>query len=265
MKETFLYDYINTFVKELNDQDILIFEKMFAEDNKIVVNKQLNPLLNALNKNNKKQFISIYKEANRLGIASPGILSMIINARIQYIEFKQKSANIEFSLTQNRILNKTRMKSTSTQKSLLRVIEKANNELIIFGYDISYPDNPAFLLLKKKVAEGSLKLIIIAHSTFLPRFKYHWGMSSLKNVYAYTVQLQHKNHNMHAKIAFADKNIALITSANLTFQGMKKNIEIGITVEGEKVKELYADIQNIIKSHRTILIDWDDIEASISR
>jgi hypothetical protein len=46
---------------------------------------------------------------------------------------------------------------------------------------------------------------------------------------------------------------------------MKKNIEIGITVEGEKVNALYDDVNAMIDSHKTTIVDWDEIVASLRR
>lgn len=51
--------------------------------------------------------------------------------------------------------------------------------------------------------------------------------------------------NLHAKVYVIDNERAIITSANLTNGGLQKNIEIGICIEGEQLKEI-----------TTLLGDW---------
>ncbi len=53
---------------------------------------------------------------------------------------------------------------------------------------------------------------------------------------------------MHAKVIVKDNSEAIITSANLTNNGMIFNLEIGVQIKGKEVNNLIKFINELIAS-----------------
>ncbi|NJK81663.1 MAG: hypothetical protein HC914_17990 [Chloroflexaceae bacterium] len=52
---------------------------------------------------------------------------------------------------------------------------------------------------------------------------------------------------LHAKLALADKQRMLVTSANLTYHGLAGNVEVGVLVEGHVAAEAVQLINRLIE------------------
>lgn len=62
--------------------------------------------------------------------------------------------------------------------------------------------------------------------------------------------------SMHAKVVVADRNDALVTSANLTFHGFERNLEMGVRVTGRAAGEIHDRIHSLIAAGH--LVSWVD-------
>ncbi len=51
---------------------------------------------------------------------------------------------------------------------------------------------------------------------------------------------------IHAKLLIADRGDALITSANLTYHGMERNLEMGLRVRGRPAADIHDRISELI-------------------
>jgi phosphatidylserine/phosphatidylglycerophosphate/cardiolipin synthase-like enzyme len=60
---------------------------------------------------------------------------------------------------------------------------------------------------------------------------------------------------VHAKLLIADRNDALVTSANLTYHGFERNLEMGIRVTGHAAAEIYDGVYGLIETGD--LVPWD--------
>ena len=68
--------------------------------------------------------------------------------------------------------------------------------------------------------------------------------SKFLRIYEYQKDTDDKMAALHAKILVADKKMALISSANLSYHGMQGNIEMGILIKSlDKAKQ----IENLLK------------------
>lgn len=59
---------------------------------------------------------------------------------------------------------------------------------------------------------------------------------------------------IHAKLLIADRNDALVTSANLTYHGFEKNLEMGLRVTGGAAANMDDGIRGLITSGE--LVEW---------
>lgn len=61
---------------------------------------------------------------------------------------------------------------------------------------------------------------------------------------------------VHAKLIIADRHDAIVTSANLTYHGFERNLEMGIRVTGRVAAEIHDQIHQLIA--RADFIPWQD-------
>jgi cardiolipin synthase A/B len=59
---------------------------------------------------------------------------------------------------------------------------------------------------------------------------------------------------VHAKLLISDRNDGLITSANLTYHGFERNLEMGLRVTGRPAGEIHHRIQELIAAGE--LVPW---------
>ena len=121
--------------------------------------------------------------------------------------------------------------------------------------------------IKRQTAETIIKningnpVVKYIHSFKLANF--HRGVSDLEalNIFNENNIKQKNIHNIHAKIFIFD-NKAVITSANLTFGGLRNNIEYGILVQGEIVKQVENDYLLFFNSNEYPFIDAEIIKKA---
>jgi phosphatidylserine/phosphatidylglycerophosphate/cardiolipin synthase-like enzyme len=67
----------------------------------------------------------------------------------------------------------------------------------------------------------------------------------------------HLISNLHAKIDMADRKRPILTSANFTSSGLRRNIEVGVLIaEQEKIKALAQTIEEWFLKGLFINIEW---------
>jgi hypothetical protein len=57
---------------------------------------------------------------------------------------------------------------------------------------------------------------------------------------------------VHAKIIVADRKVALVTSANLTFHGFERNVEMGVKISGEPAAQLEDRFVELIRTKQLV-------------
>ena len=61
---------------------------------------------------------------------------------------------------------------------------------------------------------------------------------------------------MHAKLLVSDRTDALVTSANLTYHGFERNLEMGVRITGRAAAEIHDRIHELISTGE--LVAWRD-------
>jgi len=261
-----LYDIIN---EKLVDKlkSIMISGKMiYDEDTK----KFHNDLKWDINKNRnfervlRNLFIDLSK---RTKLNQKHLFFMFLHYYETRRGFEAK-AKITFTATQRAFIGNKRVRelgAMETQQSLLKLFQKAKKQIILLGFDLTAGSDPSFIELKnfnKKSTSYDKNIIIFGQKEFLERFKWAWLPEKHKNIKFYRIKNPIKDQLMHAKLALADGEKALITSANFTWGGLDRNLEMGVYIEGAEVIKLKNLINELISSEKTEEVKYEDIIAS---
>ena len=140
------------------------------------------------------------------------------------------------------------------------IIDASRNTLLIVGYSVTI--NPAFAGLASqtlaRVAQACHRGVAV--TAVMDR---NVNKSALLRAWNHSIPLpslftwpesDDKMAALHAKLVIADSRDALITSANLTYHGFERNLEMGVRVTGAAAKEINDQIQNLISAHE--LVPW---------
>ena len=122
------------------------------------------------------------------------------------------------------------------RKNLLDTIDRATESLLIAGYMLSSPEISERIMLKcsrieviihldEKQTFGDERATSVYHSLK--------KAGAIVNLHSDTVE-----GSMHAKVIISDNKEAIVGSANLTYSGADRNLEIGIRIRGPSVKIL---------------------------
>ena len=139
----------------------------------------------------------------------------------------------------------------STSSVIMEMIEKAHRKITIIGYQIT-KDAKQIVEQLSKCIEGGVEIILVidtAEGKNLDVIDNLWR--GLKRPKIYTRQRGKKDvyYKIHAKTITVDSDDLLVTSANLTWHGMNKNLEMGIRVKGPMMaKKVENLVQELIES-----------------
>jgi hypothetical protein len=255
------------FIRLLKQNEI-IFE-IIDEKARIKYSKDGELLFNEL----KQKYSPLYRQLIKflqakflyIDLISPvALFFQICQTSINFNHIKKLQNSTIFSITQSDIISNddlARFGGQKTLQTLNRIVGEAMDEIVIFGYTITYPNNPVLLTLKEMVTNKFVKLKIIGDKSFFSVFKYIWGNLPHHNIELFTPKFESENQLMHAKMAIIDNGQALITSANLTYNGMNRNLEIGVLLEGKSVINLVEMVHLFLSSENISKIHWNQINA----
>ena len=138
---------------------------------------------------------------------------------------------------------------TSARRSaatLLGLIRSANHELLVVSFaSFQIPD--AMVAFREAAARGvSLHFVLESPEESSGRFRGNDDVSEFRQIpnaraYVWPKELRPPGGLLHAKAVVADRNRALVTSANLTANAIDVNIELGLFVQSEVVAGRIAD------------------------
>ncbi|MCI4127743.1 phospholipase D-like domain-containing protein [Bacillus haynesii] len=154
--------------------------------------------------------------------------------KIQNKKFKKEVISAEFVAT---VPPPVQIKGTRRTMGVLReYIHASKNTILITGYTISEFAKDFIKLLKKKASEGvTVKFFLDKH---VNESIINSVVENELNFKIFKLVDSNLYSNLHAKIAVFDNKHALISSSNLSYNGIINNIEIGNLLHGEKVGEL---------------------------
>jgi phosphatidylserine/phosphatidylglycerophosphate/cardiolipin synthase-like enzyme len=122
------------------------------------------------------------------------------------------------------------------RKNLLDTIDRATEKLLIVGYMLNSTE------IAERIIPKCSKMEVIVHLDEAQTF----GDERATAVYNSLIQAgalvklhsDTTDGSMHAKVIISDNTEAIVGSANLTYSGADRNLEIGVRIRGPSVKIL---------------------------
>ena len=137
----------------------------------------------------------------------------------------------------------------STMNTLLDLIDRAQQQIVIVGYTIA---NSAASTLKRLAAaqERGVEVILIENlmENYVSILQKHWPTNRpLPLLYTRPVDPSDTQSALHAKLAIVDQQYLLVTSANLSYHGLLANIEVGVEIHGAVAAEAWEIFSRLIE------------------
>ena len=140
--------------------------------------------------------------------------------------------------------NSFKLKNQTTYAQIEKLIDSAKKQIIMTGYSISnYFDDFIEKLISKSSKGVLVQLYLNEFENTLLESKLKIYMGKFLRVYTFNKD-DDKMAALHAKIITVDDCRSLISSANLSYHGLEKNIEIGCVIESQKVSQ---DIRKLLE------------------
>jgi phosphatidylserine/phosphatidylglycerophosphate/cardiolipin synthase-like enzyme len=136
-----------------------------------------------------------------------------------------------------------------TERVIREMIERASNEIILLGYELT--DQETMRLLSEAAAKGvSVNMICDRERGSAKRLFDAWPANTqLPRIFHDKERSDGAPYaSMHAKCLLVDGRELLVTSANFTFHGLHGNIEIGVRLSGAPATEARKIFSHLIES-----------------
>jgi phosphatidylserine/phosphatidylglycerophosphate/cardiolipin synthase-like enzyme len=140
------------------------------------------------------------------------------------------------------------------------IIDASRTTLLVVGYSVTTDSKRAGLAAQtlKAIASAAMRHVSVTavlhreanRNAFLS--EWHAGASP-PSIFTWPFAEDEKA-SIHAKLLVADRNVALVTSANLTLHGFEKNIEMGVRVTSRPAAEIHDRIFELIATRD--LVPW---------
>ena len=145
--------------------------------------------------------------------------------------------------------------SRRTEAALLDVVRAAREVLWLVTYAL-YPVPALRAELDGAVARG-VQLRVVAESPDTHKIKHsgliYWRQFLPPQTHIYEWPVSKRAHNeagdcgtLHAKVALADRDLALVSSANLTDCALNFNLETGVLLRGPSAQKLAAQFERLV-------------------
>jgi len=142
------------------------------------------------------------------------------------------------------------------------IVENSRMNLLVVGYAVTV-DNAATGLAAQtldamaRAAERGVVVTVVLHRTANRHaFLQAWsGRLPAPTIFTWPVA-NDEMASVHAKLLLSDRRDGLITSANLTYHGFERNLEMGLRVTGHPVAEIHDRIHELIASGD--LVPWEE-------
>lgn len=143
-----------------------------------------------------------------------------------------------------------RVKALRTKETLQKLIESTEKSLTITGYSISdYFADMLDVIIRKSQQGVYVRLYVNdmeKQKSALDRLMAY--KSRFLQVYEYQKQEDDKMAALHAKLLVSDAKKSLVSSANLSYHGMQRNVEMGFLIESsEKAKQIEEVMKEMVR------------------
>jgi phosphatidylserine/phosphatidylglycerophosphate/cardiolipin synthase-like enzyme len=130
----------------------------------------------------------------------------------------------------------------SVQQECLSIIRSARRELTLCAYSITAGAGTLIDEIADVAGQGVIVTLIINNVRNQPadirdRLR-KWGAAAATNIRLFDFNTDDPQQQLHAKVITADRAIALVGSANLSFHGMVSNHELAVVLRGPIAEEI---------------------------
>ena len=142
----------------------------------------------------------------------------------------------------------------SVQQECLSIIRSARRELTLCAYSITAGAGTLIDEIADVAGQG-VTLIInnVRNQPADVRYRLRtWSTSVTKNIRLFDFNTDDPQHQLHAKIIAADRTIALVGSANLSFHGMVSNHELAVVLRGPIAEEIAVRLDTLKSTAKEI-------------
>jgi len=151
-----------------------------------------------------------------------------------------------------------KLRNRKTRPVIEELIAKAKSSITLTGYAISENFSDLLTLIEEKSRQGIMVKIFLndyeGTKKLFSSFNYK-GRRFLK-VYDYVGGGKDKMAALHAKTIVVDDETVLISSANLSYHGLDRNVEIGALIKSkEKARQVTEILSELIRQKIFALIE----------
>jgi len=150
-----------------------------------------------------------------------------------------------------------KLKTSSTEDIVFKLLSSANKSIIITGYSISDYVGEYIDLIVRKSQNGVLVKIYFNN---LDKQESIDKLIRYRGRFLEIYDYRNKDDEMsalHAKVISVDGLFSLISSANLSYHGMSGNMEIGCLIESTKIAKKINEILKQLVAQKVITRKWD--------
>lgn len=137
----------------------------------------------------------------------------------------------------------------SIETALERIISGASREIHILAYSVSGGAERLIDLLTERLRAG-VRVTFVVHRLDEQHHSAPARLRALASEYPTTFHLYDftpdEQEALHAKCVVMDRRVALIGSANLSFNGLVRNHELGVCIEGRAAGDLVGVIEKLL-------------------
>lgn len=138
----------------------------------------------------------------------------------------------------------------ATLPKAIELVDSTKQEILMLGYAFSGAAGELFARVAAAQQRG-VHVVLVANRLrdHLPDFKRVWpGGVHLPLLYTREEDPEDDMAALHAKILICDRETALVTSANLTHHGLRRNIEVGLSVTNAAITQLREFVIGLIEA-----------------
>lgn len=139
------------------------------------------------------------------------------------------------------------------------MVQAASQELFLVGYVFTQGARDLILQCAIGRRDRDIKVTIVGNQTGqqVSMLKSLWPADCPPpNLYVRTADSMQDITSLHAKLLICDRTVALVTSANFSYQGLHENIEIGVKIYSHAVNRLVEFVEAMIKTGAVQPINW---------
>ncbi|GEM_PF-6821192 len=133
---------------------------------------------------------------------------------------------------------------------------RESGEVLIVGYALIVAHESPMLKVVEQLASASRSgalITVVLHNDGAEANRKnlleHWDMNVRKpDIYTWNPPPDHPYTKLHAKAIVVDRLDLLVTSANLTFHGLRLNLELGLRVRGPEANAVALRFDELIAS-----------------